>query len=226
MAKEPKIFKKLEDLEEKEETGIKKLIKNPHFRVISVFSILAIIIFVIAYLSITGSRISVENSQINAPVITLSPLSSGILQRVFVREGDFVSPGMVVAQVNDIPIKAQTEGIVISVQNLPGQIVTSQTPVVKMIDPSELRVVGQVPENKGLTSIHLGQKVIFTVDAFGSKNYYGTVDSISPTSRQQDIVFSISDQRAEQNFDVKVRYDINQYPELKNGMSAKMWIYK
>jgi hypothetical protein len=64
------------------------------------------------------------------------------------------------------------------------------------------------------------------MDAFPSKQYPGVVDSISPTARSSDIVFSISDKRAEQMFDVKVKYDIYAYPELLNGMSAKMWIYK
>ena len=48
----------------------------------------------------------------------------------------------------------------------------------------------------------------------------------TPTARSADVVFSISDQRAEQEFNVYVRYDINAYPELKNGMSAKIWVYK
>jgi hypothetical protein len=39
-------------------------------------------------------------------------------------------------------------------------------------------------------------------------------------------VFSISDKREEREFEVRAIYDTNAYPELKNGMSAKMWIYK
>ena len=67
---------------------------------------------------------------------------------------------------------------------------------------------------------------MFTVDAYGAKEYHGVVDSVSPTARTSDIVFSISDKREEKQFDVKVKYDIYAYPELKNGMSVKMWIYK
>jgi multidrug resistance efflux pump len=95
-----------------------------------------------------------------------------------------------------------------------------------MIEPKELRIVGHIAEDKGLADIKLGQKVVFTVDAFGSKEYSGVVSSISPTSRNSDIVFSISDKRQEQEFDVKVSYDVKSAPELKNGMSARMWIYK
>jgi hypothetical protein len=87
-------------------------------------------------------------------------------------------------------------------------------------------VVGQVQEDKGLSQIKVGQSAIFTVDAFGSKQYSGIVDEISPTYNQGDIVFNISGARQEMNFDVKIRFDETQYPELKNGMSAKLWIYK
>ena len=113
-----------------------------------------------------------------------------------------------------------------SVKNVPGQAVGNQDSIVKIIDPQQLRVIGTVDETKGLSDIRLGQKVTFTVDAFPSKEYHGVVDSISPTARSSDIVFSISDKRAQSQFDVKVKYDIYAYPELENGMSAKMWIYK
>jgi len=64
------------------------------------------------------------------------------------------------------------------------------------------------------------------VDAFGSKTYKGVVDEVSPTSNQSDVVFNISDQRPTNQFEVKVRFDPTLYPELKNGMSAKIWVYK
>jgi hypothetical protein len=93
-----------------------------------------------------------------------------------------------------------------------------------MIDPRELRVIGQLEEDKGLKDVHVGQQATFTVDAFGSRTFYGIVDSVSPTSRESGIVFNISDKRETKSFDIKIRFDINAYPELKNGMSAKMTI--
>jgi multidrug resistance efflux pump len=77
-----------------------------------------------------------------------------------------------------------------------------------------------------LKNIQIGQSAIFKVDAFGGKKYYGVVDEISDTSRQSGIVFNISDKREVREFDVKVRFDVDNYSELKNGMSAKIWIYK
>ena len=112
------------------------------------------------------------------------------------------------------------------VNNIIGaQIAPGQT-VVEMIDPTQLRVVGKIDENKGLSQIQVGDPATFTVDAFGGKSFTGVVDEIAPTSNQSDVVFNISDQREIQQFDVKVRYDISAYPQLKNGMSARIWIYK
>jgi hypothetical protein len=97
---------------------------------------------------------------------------------------------------------------------------------VTIIDPNDLRVVGHLDEDKGLADVRVGQQATFTVDAYSSKKYIGTVDEISETSRTTGVMFSISDKRAVKQFDIKVRFNINDYPELKNGMSAKIWISK
>lgn len=215
-------------LEEKKprKTPIEFIKSHPIIIDIAVILLIVIIGGAFLYLQETSTKISVDNSIIQAPVITLSPLSSGILDKLYVKEGDSVSKSKIIALVNGNPIYAKTNGIVISVQNTPGQVVSSQTQLVQMIDPRELRVVGSVQENKGLKDVRVGERVTFSVDAFPGKVYEGSVDSISSTSKQQDIVFSISNQRPENDFDVKVIFDINRYPELKNGMSAKMTIYK
>src|SRR6185369_571507 len=96
--------------------------------------------------------------------------------------------------------------------------------VVTMIEPKELRVVARVSEDKGLKDIYEGQKVLFTVDAFGARQYEGTVENVSDTSHEGDVVFDMSDKREEKEFEVKVRFDGNAYPELQHGMSAKVWI--
>lgn len=172
------------------------------------------------------SKVYIEKSQVSAPVIGLAPLSAGIIDRVLVREGDTVKKNQIVAFVDGKPITAKIEGLVISVKNAPGAVTNTQDPVVKMIDPSELRVIGRIEENKGLSDLKPGQRVMFKADAFGEKEYDGVVESISPTSRDSDIVFSISDKREEKEYNVKIKYDIDLYPELKNGMSAEAWVYK
>ena len=94
-----------------------------------------------------------------------------------------------------------------------------------MVHPEDLRVVGAIDENKGLDQLKPGQPVLFTVDTFGSKTYVGSLESISQTSVDTGVIFSISDKRPTKKFDVKVRFNVADYPELKNGMSAKITVY-
>jgi multidrug efflux pump subunit AcrA (membrane-fusion protein) len=150
----------------------------------------------------------------------------GVIDKFYVQEGDEVSQGQKLAKVGDETITARTAGVVTWIQNTPGQMASPGQPIVKMIDPREFRVVGRIEEDKGLADIKPGQKVAFTVDAFPGRQYSGVVDSVGAAARDSDIVFSISDQRQEREFDVNAVFDVRAYSELKNGMSAKMWVYK
>ena len=177
------------------------------------------------YWQIISKRVYVDTASIVAPEIDLSPSQPGILEDVYVNEGDTVNADQTVARVGDQLIQAKVAGIIVSVPDNVGAQVNSGSPVVTMIDPTQLRVVGQVDENKGLSQLAVGDPVTFTVDAFGSKQFSAVIDEISPTSKQSQIVFNISDQRAVQQFNVKARFDTTAYAQLKNGMSARMWIY-
>jgi len=178
------------------------------------------------YLRIAQSRVYDEKAEVQAPEITLAPLKPGILQEVYVREGQIVPKNFVVARVGDELVKAKEGGLVIIAAKETGKVASPNEPVVTIINPNELRVVARVEENKGLDRIKIGQRVVFTVDAFGSKEYQGIVDEIGSSSRESALAFSISQQRPTREFNVKIRFNVSQYPELKNGMSAKVWIYK
>jgi multidrug resistance efflux pump len=180
----------------------------------------------IAYLVLNNNRVYIDTAQIQAPVISLAPTGAGNIEAVYVQEGDTVSAYTPVARVGNEVLETTVAGTILTVDNQIGAAVTPGTPVVTMIDPTTLRVVGNIDEDKGLSSIAVGDTVVFTVDAFGGKQYSGVVDEVSPTSHESDIVFNISDKRQVQTFDVKARFDITAYPELKNGMSARMWVYQ
>jgi multidrug resistance efflux pump len=177
------------------------------------------------YWHIESGRVYIDTSSIVAPEIDLSPSQGGTLEDVYVNEGDTVTANETVARVGDQLIQAKVAGIVISVPDTVGAQVNSGTPVVTMIDPTQLRVVGQIDENKGLSSVKVGDSVTFTVDAFGGQQFSAVVDEISPTSNQSGIVFNISNSRETQQFDIKARFDTTADSQLKNGMSARMWIY-
>jgi multidrug resistance efflux pump len=200
------------------------LLRNNLDLIIALLIIIGLVGFV--YWQNLQKTVYLEKAGIQAPIISISSPVSGVIQEVNVKEGDFVSKSKVLAVVSGREIYSETNGIVVGVLDTPGQTVSSQTSIIEMIDPRKLRVIARVQENKGLSDIKEGQPVKFTVDAFGSKKYEGFVESIAVTSRQSDIVFSISNNRQENEFDVKISYDIDKYPELKNGMSAKVWISK
>ena len=174
---------------------------------------------------VTAGKIKTDNASIDAPIINLSPSTLGSLDSIYVNVGDNIAANTQVAKVGKEIISSKVNGIVVSVNHQEGQIFTPGQPVVSMINIDEERVVAKIDENKGLENIKIGQPVIFTVDTFGSKNYEGIIDEISPISDESGIVFSISDKRATKRFDVKIRFDTKKYPELKVGMSAKITIF-
>lgn len=195
-------------------------------------AVAAIVLFVIGiatvflYLRIAGSRVYDEDAQIQSPEIELAPEKPGVLEEIYVREGQTIPKNFVVAKVGNELVKSKESGLVILAEKEAGKIASSTSSVVTMIDPVELQVVARVEENKGLEKIQIGQRVVFRVDAFGSKEYSGVVDEIGSSSRESALAFNISSQRPTKEFNVKIRFNTDQYPELKNGMSAKVWIYR
>lgn len=214
----------------KEEKIIEEALKKSVFSKPWVQSLTGIIILVLILAGfmvwrVTAGKIKTDNASIDAPIINLSPSTLGSLDSIYVNVGDNIAANTQVAKVGNEIISSKVNGIVVSVNHQEGQIFTPGQPVVSMINIDEERVVAKIDENKGLENIKIGQPVIFTVDTFGSKNYEGIIDEISPISDESGIVFSISDKRATKRFDVKIRFDTKKYPELKVGMSAKITIF-
>ncbi len=180
---------------------------------------------VIAYLISTNREVAIDTASISAPLINLSPVSSGRLNAVYANEGDTLSANAPVALVGTEVVKTKVAGLIVQVNDTIGAQIAQGQAVVEMIDPTLLRVVGRIDETKGLAQVQVGDPVTFTVDAFGGKSFTGVVDEIAPTSNQSGIVFNISSQRETQQFDIKARFDTSAYAQLKNGMSARMWIH-
>ena len=122
-------------------------------------------------------------------------------------------------------IYSKVGGIVSSAPALLGSYFSPGQAVVSVVNVDEMKVVGQIDETKGLSSVQAGQRATFSVDAFPGKTYEGIVDQISPVSNDNGVVFSISDKRPVKKFDVEVRFNVADYPELKSGMSAKITVH-
>lgn len=180
------------------------------------------------YWYVSSQFVYIDKSVIEAPVITLSATNSDILEQVFVKAGDTVAVNQPIARVGDQIVEAKVAGVIVSVNQNIGQYedaLAGQATVATMIDPTQLRVVGNIDEDKGLSEIKVGDVVKFTVDAYSSKIYYGVVDQIGQTS-EASVINNIFNQRPTNEFSIYVRFNPTKYPELKSGMSARMWVYK
>lgn len=193
-------------------------------RILIVLSVLLLIGAYVVYQKISY-RIFIDNSLIQAPIISISPSGAGKVQEIDVTEGQQVQKGDQLAVVGSNALRADTDGLIVSASNVTGSSVTPQTQLIQMIQPIDMRVAGTLDENKGLNEIRVGQVVSFTVDAFPGKTYWGYVDEISPTAKTAQLSFSISSERPTQQFIVYARFNSLKYPEIRNGMSAKMTVF-
>ncbi|MBI3888867.1 HlyD family efflux transporter periplasmic adaptor subunit [Candidatus Nomurabacteria bacterium] len=188
---------------------------------IVIFGVLAIFLFWQA----NRNTILVENSDLEAPIINLTPSAPGVLNALYVKEGDVVAANAQIALVGSQIISTKVAGIIASAPNVLGSYFSPGQMVASLVNTGEMKAVGQIEETKGLSDLKIGQRATFIVDTFPGKTYDGIVDQISPVSNDNGIIFSISDQRPVKKFNIKVRFNVSDYPELKSGMSAKITVY-
>ena len=200
--------------------------KDPKFlkKLGVVFLVIVLIVSYVVFEKMTG-RVFIDNSIIQAPVVTVSPSIAGTVQEMDVKEGQSVSEGDTLAIVGSDIIRADTDGLIISAPDLTGSTVNQETELVQMIRPVNIRVAGTIDENKGLDLVKVGQVASFTVDALSGQTFWGYVDEISPSANVSTFSFSTSTERSTQQFTVYARFDSFTYPQIKNGMSAKMVVY-
>lgn len=204
---------------------ISKLKNRKVIRTLVAFVIIVIIVAGFYFLETKTGRVLIDNAQVEAPIISVSPTTGGRLLELDVEEGKPVKKGDIIAIVGSETIRSTTDGLVIMANNQVGGSLTPQDPVAQLIDTSQIRVVGTIDENKGLDELQVGQVSSFTVDAYPGKTFWGYVDQISPTAKQTQLAFSISSERPTQQFQAYIRFPAAKYPQLKNGMSAKLTIF-
>lgn len=187
--------------------------------------VLILLVGLFVYIQKITDRIFIDKSVIQAPIITISSSTQGKVQEIDVKEGQTVVSGDTLAVVGSETLRAQTDGLIISASDLTGSTVNQATQLIQMIRPINIRVVGTIDEDKGLNKIRVGQVVSFTVDALPGKIYWGYVDEISPSAIAPAFTLSSSTERQTQQFSVYAKFDTTAYPDIKNGMSAKMVVY-
>jgi multidrug resistance efflux pump len=205
---------------------IAALFKNKKLmRIIGVVLVVVFLIGAYVIFQKTTGRVKIDNSLIQAPIITVSPSTAGKVLEIDVKEGQTVQSGDILAVIGSETLRADTDGLVISAADLTGSTVNQATQLIQMIRPVNLRVAGTLDEDKGLNNLKVGQVVSFTVDALPGKTFWGYVDEISPSAVTSAFSFSTSTERATQRFTVYAQFPSSKYPMIKNGMSAKMVVY-
>lgn len=201
-------------------------IKNPKvLRALLVIFVAVALIAGFVFYQLLKDRVSIEDSLIQAPIVTISPETPGKILDLKVYEGKKVKRGDALAIVGTSSLNAYQDGLIVATDNAIGSIASAQTPVVQMINFADMRVAGTIDENKGLDKVKIGQTVSFTVDALPGMTFWGYVDEISPTAKQTQLQFSVSSERPTQQFVVYARFNAYADPQIKNGMSAKMTVY-
>ncbi len=209
----------------KEKESKESLLKKPWMHSLISFVVIFGLLGTFLFWQNSRGKISIENSHLDAPIINLSPTLPGTLNALYVKEGDKVVANSEVALVGSQIIYTKEDGIISSAPLVLGTYFSPGQTVVSLVNDGEMKVVGEIEETKGLSQITPGERATFTVDAFSGKTYDGIVDAVSPVSNESGIVFSISDKRPVKKFDVKLRFNVSDYPELKSGMSAKITVY-
>ncbi|MHB8651775.1 MAG: HlyD family efflux transporter periplasmic adaptor subunit [Minisyncoccota bacterium] len=192
--------------------------------------VVALVVMAVAlgwyYWTAVRTVVYTDKAEISAPLVAISPETAGVVKQILVKDGDMVPPNTPVARIDADYLITASGGMVVGTQNVIGGYVPAGAPVVTMINPNDLRVIARVDETNDLQSIRPGAPVVFTVDSFGSQKFSGMVEEIVPTARQTSVAFSISDKRETKEFFVKIKYDTSAYPQVLNGMSARVWITK
>jgi RND family efflux transporter MFP subunit len=85
-------------------------------------------------------------------------------------------------QLADMVVRAPFAGVISERLVDTGQSVAPNTPVLKIVDLSQVELVAQVAATE-VTAIHVGQLVYFTADGYADKTFVGRITRINPVAR-------------------------------------------
>jgi multidrug resistance efflux pump len=203
----------------------KQLKRTIVWRTLLIILVVGLVVGGYVYYEKNRDRIFIDTSLVSATIVTIGPAAPEKLTEQDAYEGERINKGDTIAKTDSQTFFADTDGLIVLANNQIGGIVSQQNPIAQLINLSDMRIAGTIDENKGLNQVKIGQVASFTVDALPGREFFGYVDEISPSAKQTQLAFSISSERPTQQFVIYARFDASKYPEIKNGMSAKMTVY-
>jgi multidrug resistance efflux pump len=125
--------------------------------------------------------------------------------------------GWLERQKKESVVAAPADGVIESMNLRPGDLVSPNQAVAKMIEPSQVWVRVYVPEPQ-LGRVRLGQRAAIRVDTFPGRDFGGKVVEIRTQAEYTPRNIQTLDQRTDTVFGVKIAID--PAPELRPGMAA------
>ena len=126
----------------------------------------------------------IVSGTIEAEEIHLGVATGGIVQEVFVEEGDAVREDDLLAQVDSVSggsadrIRSPIDGVVLLRAAEPGEVTTAGGALLVVANLDEMTLTIYLPEDQ-YGKVYLGEEVPITVDSFPDRVYTGKVVHIS-----------------------------------------------
>jgi multidrug resistance efflux pump len=174
----------------------------------------AVVVLVVALFAFNAWRdgvryVSTDNAQLSGQPVQVGSMNAGKVDAIMPSIGDTVHKGDVVAQValpsqvgmsqngqpklgflgagdTHVDVTAPVDGVVIAEPVAIGATVAAGTPIVSIVDPSQLWVNANIEETN-ISRVKVGQPVTVHVDALG-QDIPGKVEAVTPATAG---VFSI-----------------------------------
>lgn len=123
----------------------------------------------------------------------------------------------IVAQQEELEIKAPVDGVVEAVELQKGDLVSAGAPVLSIMDTSHLWVRAYVPEDR--LDVKIGDRLQVTVDSYPGKSFQGEVTFISRQAEFTPSNVQTPQERSKQVFRIKVKL-LEGLDRLRPGMAA------
>jgi multidrug resistance efflux pump len=120
-------------------------------------------------------------------------------------------------QLEELMIRAPSDGFIEAVDLRPGDLVGSNTPAISMIEKGRQWVRAYVPENH--LDVQIDQPVVVTVDSFGNRRFKARVIYVSRQAEFTPGNIQTPEERSKQVFRVKVLLEEG-LDVLRPGMTA------
>lgn len=122
------------------------------------------------------------------------------------------------AKIEELTIRAPMPGRVEALDLRPGDLLAPNATAATVLEDKEIFLRLYIPETQ-LGLVHVGSRVSFTVDTFGSDAFAGVVESISGVGEFSPRNLQTVDERANQVFPARVKI-IDGRDRLRAGMAA------